>query len=255
MLISVLKKQGKIDANERRPHLGRCIVMTVLRACWDLCLIPVFFTSCNTNQIVYICTVLCYILSFACNLMTFVRPDVVLKCVFWDSICSSWGDPVRLTGCWDPRTNLITYVCFVFCFFRTPPKMGTAVCLCKRCFLCPLCRLCRKTTRRWPPCRKPSPRTSSSPTWMTTRGGRSLCQWLQWLRVLSWLLKGTPSWRRRLTWESRKCAGVFFCWLCVDVLSMLMLHKDLFCVQLELRAQPFRFALYQWKGEKGRLVT
>ena len=138
--------------------------------------------------------------------------------------------------------------------------MGSAVCLCKRCFLCPLCRLCRKTTRRWPPCRKPSPRTSSSPTWMTTRGGRSLCQWLpwlalQWLRVLSWVLKGTPGWRRRLAWERRKCAGVFFCRLCVVVLSMLMLRKDLFCFQLELRSQPFRFALYQWKAEKGRLVT
>ena len=134
--------------------------------------------------------------------------------------------------------------------------MGTAVCLCKRCFLFPLCRLCRKTTRRWPPCRKPSPRTSSSPTWTTTRGGRSFCQWLpwlalQWLRVLSWVLKGTPGWRRMLAWERRRCAGVFFCRLCVVVLSMLMLRKDLFCFQL----QPFRFALYQWKAENGRLVT
>ena len=41
----------------------------------------------------------------ACNLMTFVCPDITLKCVVENSVYSSRGCPVQLTGRANPCTN------------------------------------------------------------------------------------------------------------------------------------------------------
>ena len=97
--------------------------MTVLRACWDLCLIPVFFektsfTSCNTNHYIFVQCCVRYFLLFVIWWPLFAQTlflNVCFKIVFVHP-------EVTLCGWRDVEIQELTYVCFVFCFFGHHPK-------------------------------------------------------------------------------------------------------------------------------------